>query len=204
MDWQGRCGVGASTHRLERLIRARLEPGADKASIDRHIWDLFGETWAVMFTDLSGFSRNVAEFGVIHFLQTIQESQRLLVPVIEAHDGILLKIEGDSFMVIFRKPERALAAAREMMAVLDAYNVGRAREETVLLCLGLGYGDMLRIGDSDVYGAEVNAASKLGEDIAQAHEILVTDAFLEALEERPVAEELEKAPSGAKRAWRLV
>jgi len=157
-----------------------------------------------MFTDLSGFSRNVAEFGIIHFLQVIQESQRLLIPVIEAHDGILLKIEGDSFMVIFRKPERALAAAREMMAVLEEYNVGRLQEEAVLLCLGLGYGDMLRIGDADVFGAEVNAASKLGEDIAQAREILVTDAFLEALEERPVAEELEKAPPGANRAWRLV
>ncbi|MEN9353868.1 MAG: hypothetical protein RL318_1193 [Fibrobacterota bacterium] len=203
MDWQGRCGTGASTHRLERLIRDRLAPGADKEAIDRHIWDLFGETWAVMFTDLSGFSRNVAEFGIIHFLQTIQESQRLLVPVIEAHDGILLKTEGDSFMVIFRKPARALAAAREMMAVLEVYNADRPREETVLLCMGLGFGEMLRIGDADVFGAEVNAASKLGEDVAQAREILVTDAFLEALDERPPATQLEKAPPGAKRAWRL-
>lgn len=203
MDWQGRCGTGASAHRLERLIQSRLVPGADKGAIDRHIRDLFEETWAVMFTDLAGFSRNVAEFGIIHFLQTIQESQRLLVPVIEAHDGILLKTEGDSFLVIFRRAERALDAGREMMATLALYNRERPDEEKVLLCVGLGYGPMLRIGDADVYGAEVNAASKLGEDIAKAGEILMTDAFLASLEETPKIEPIEKVPPGAKRAWKL-
>ena len=91
----------ASEDRLEKLIQERLLPGADKEKIDKRIWDLFGEDWFVMFTDLSGFSRNVAKFGIIHFLQTIYESQRLLIPVIEENDGILLKIEGDSYLVIF-------------------------------------------------------------------------------------------------------
>lgn len=204
MDWQGRCGTGASAHRLERLIQSRLVPGADKSAIDRHIRDLFEETWAVMFTDLAGFSRNVAEFGIIHFLQTIQESQRLLVPVIEAHDGILLKTEGDSFLVIFRRAARAMDAAQEMMATLEHYNTDRAAEEKVLLCVGLGYGPMLRIGDADVYGAEVNAASKLGEDIAKAGEILMTDAFVASLEEAPRIEAIDKVPPGAKGAWRLL
>ena len=31
--------------------------------------------WCVMATDLSGFSRGVAEYGIIHFLQTIFESE---------------------------------------------------------------------------------------------------------------------------------
>lgn len=69
--------TSASQDRLEKLIQERLQPGADKAQIDARIWDLFGEQWAVMFTDLAGFSRRVAEFGIIHFLQTIFESQRV-------------------------------------------------------------------------------------------------------------------------------
>src|ERR1700682_6614308 len=104
----------ASEHRLEKLISERLIPSADRDGIDRRIWDLFGEEWCVMSTDLAGFSRNVAEFGIIHFLQTIHESERILVPVIEAHDGILLKVEGDSFLVIFRNIDKALHAAVEM------------------------------------------------------------------------------------------
>lgn len=177
MPYRGRIGLSASEERLERLIEERMAPGADRARIDQRIWDLFGEDWAVMFTDLSGFSRNVAEFGIIHFLQTIFESERILVPVLEGNDGILLKTEGDSMLVIFRKPAKALQAAVGMQAACAAYNRGRPEEEKVLLCVGLGYGTMLRIGDSDVFGREVNAASKLGEDTAKAGEILVTDAF---------------------------
>lgn len=49
---------GASADRLENLTAERLVPGADKVAIDRRIWRLFGEKWAVLYTDLSGFSRN--------------------------------------------------------------------------------------------------------------------------------------------------
>lgn len=129
-----------------------------------------------MFTDLSGFSRGVAKFGIIHFLQMIHESERLLIPRIEGHDGILLKVEGDSFLVIFRNVRKALQCSIDMQRTLDTYNEGKAPEDQVLLCVGLGFGRMLRIGDSDVFGAEVNAASKLGEDLAKAREVLVTEA----------------------------
>jgi class 3 adenylate cyclase len=166
-----------SQDRLDRFIRERLAPGADKARIDQRIWDLFGEDWCVMFTDLSGFSRRVEEFGIIHFLQIIHEAGRLLIPVIEDHEGILLKLEGDSFLVIFRNPQKALKCAVDLQHLLAAYDLDRLPEEQVLLCVGMGYGRVLRIGDSDVFGSEVNAASKLGEDRDRAGEFLVTGAF---------------------------
>ncbi|MBV6493420.1 MAG: hypothetical protein LDLANPLL_01439 [Turneriella sp.] len=172
-------GASASEDRLEKLIESRLQPNADKEKIDSRIWDLFGETWAVMFTDLSGFSRNVAKFGIIHFLQTIYESERLLIPIIEDHDGILLKSEGDSLLVIFRNISKALQASMHMQRTLLEYNKDKNDEDKVLLCVGLGYGQMLRIGDVDVFGHEVNSASKLGEDTAEAYEILVTPALAE-------------------------
>ena len=197
--------ISASEERLERLIQQRLQPGSDKECIDKRIWDLFGEEWCAMFTDLSGFSRKVAEFGITHFLQTIYESERLLIPVIEDFDGILLKTEGDSFLVIFRNADKALKAAITMQRVLADYNREKPDEEMVLLCVGLGHGAMLRIGDSDVFGAEVNAASKLGEDTAQAGEILATDAFISKLTDRArlSLEEITDVPPGAKKAFRI-
>jgi class 3 adenylate cyclase len=168
--------LSASEDRLEKLMQERLAPGVDKAVIDERIWDLFGEDWCVMFTDLSGFSRNVAEFGIVHFLQNIYESQRVLIPVIETHDGILLKVEGDSFLVIFRNPQKALRCSVEMQKVTQTYNQGKSKEDQILLCVGLGYGSVLRIGDKDVFGEEVNAASKLGEDTARAGEIVMTES----------------------------
>ena len=197
--------ISASEERLERLIQQRLQPGSDKQCIDKRIWDLFGEEWCVMFTDLSGFSRNVARFGITHFLQTIYESERLLIPVIEAFDGILLKTEGDSFLVIFRNADKALQAAIKMQNLLKNYNHGKPEEDQVLLCVGLGQGPVLRIGDSDVFGAEVNAASKLGEDTAQPWEILATEALINKLTQRDGLSfvELPETPPGADRAYRI-
>ncbi len=198
--------VSASEDRLEKLIEERMKAGADKKLIDARIWDLFGEEWCVMFTDLSGFSRNVAQFGIIHFLQTIQESERILIPVIEDHDGILLKVEGDSFLVIFRNVTKGVQAALAMQRILKTYNTDKAPEERVLLCVGLGFGKILRIGDSDVFGSEVNAASKLGEDTAKAWEILVTDGVKQRCSSMDsiTFDEIPDVPPGAEKAWRVV
>lgn len=165
-----------SESRLWDLVAQRTEADADKAALDQRIWDLFGEDWAVMFTDLSGFSRATARFGIIHFLQIIAEQKRILLPIVAAHDGILVKIEADSFLILFRRAASALRCALAMQHACDAYNADRPEEEQILLCLGIGHGRILKIGDTDVYGAEVNAASKLGEDTAKAHEILVTES----------------------------
>lgn len=196
----------AAADRLEKLIVERLAAGADKVAIDRRIWRLFGEKWAVLYTDLSGFSRNVAEFGIVHFLQTIYESHRLLVPLIEKDNGILLKTEGDSLIVMFRHVNDAIRCSLAMQRCTQEYNKTRIDAEKVLLCVGIGYGEMLRIGDADVFGAEVNAACKLGEDVAKANEILVTGAV--AREARlPVDasfQQLEIAPPGADSAFKLI
>ncbi len=195
----------ASADRLELLIEERLKPETDKARIDRRIWNLFGEKWAVLYTDLSGFSRNVSEFGIIHFLQTIYESHRLLVPVIQHGSGVLLKTEGDSLMVIYRNVDDAVRSAIAMQNRCQRHSKDLPAEDKVLLCIGIGYGDLLRIGDQDVYGAEVNAACKLGEDTAQAHEILITSAVADAVA-LPTGAQLEAltdTPVGMGAAFRM-
>ena len=190
--------------RLRKLLTERLQPGADREAIDRRIWNTFGEQWCVMATDLSGFSRGVAEFGIIHFLQTIYEAERMLIPVVENHDGLLLKMEGDSFFVIFRSVQQALEAAIEMQRTTRRYNAEHPAVEHVLLGVGLGFGQMLRIGDADVFGNEVNSACILGETYAKGYEILVTQAVRENAREEMRFEEFEHVPPGARGAYRLV
>lgn len=71
-----------------------------------------------------------------------------------------------------------------MLAATRAVNTGRRAQERIAVCVGLGYGPVLRVG-GDVWGAEVNAASKLGEDLAQGGEILVTAGLRAALPHEP-------------------
>jgi class 3 adenylate cyclase len=195
-----------SEERLWKLIEERTQPDADVARIDERIWDLFGEEWSVMFTDLSGFSRQVAKFGIIHFLQVIHEQKALLLPIVADHDGILIKIEADSFLIIFKRVRTAVQCAVAMQHACQHLNARRAPEEQVLLCVGIGAGRVLRIGDVDVYGAEVNAASKLGEDTAKANEILVTQKARDQVEDLLGVkfESIDVAVPGSEKNYRVV
>ena len=193
--------------RLESLMAARLVPNADKENIDKRIC----EKWCVMFTDLSGFSRGTEKFGIIHFMQIIFESERLILPIIENFDGFLIKSEGDSLLVLFKRPEKALLCCKKIHEVLHEYNKTKSEEEQILFCVGLGYGDILNIGYADVFGAEVNAASKLGEDTAKAWEILVTENVkneIEQLDEKEIRSleflPIDFIPPGAKGAYKVI
>jgi class 3 adenylate cyclase len=192
-----------SSARLWKLVEERMAQGADVTTIDQRIWDLFGEEWAIAFTDLAGFSRQVAKFGIIHFLQVMLEQQRLLLPIVEAHDGILVKIEADSFLILFKKPVQALRCCIAMQKLCQSVNARRAAEEQIVLCCGLGFGKILKIGDEDVFGHEVNMASKLGEDTAKGNEILVTRAAKDAIGEG-AWEEVHVEYAGESVCWRAV
>jgi adenylate cyclase len=193
--------------KLRYYMAERTRPGSDKPDVDQRIWKQFGEKSAVMFTDLSGFSRRTAEFGIIHFLQVIFESHKIFCPAIDRHDGLMIKADGDSMLVVFKDADRALQCAVEMQRKAYYYNRNKNDEEKILLCVGLGYGDCLRIGDDDIFGAEVNAASKLGEDTAEAWEILVTSDFKKSIEQQTPAhcfEMIDFTPPGSnENAYRL-
>ncbi len=206
MSHSSKTAMQNSEGRLYDLIAQRLLPEANKTEIDQRIWDLFGEEWCVMMTDLAGFSRRVEEYGIIHFLQTIYESERLLLPVVEQHEGFLLKTDGDSSLVIFRKPQKALQCAIVMQQTLIPYNEAKVEQERIHLCVGLGFGKILRVGNSEVFGAEVNAACKLGEDVAKQGETLVTGAFQQACADCAgvTYHKLEHAPAGANSAYKVI
>lgn len=195
----------ASAARLWSLIEERTRPDADVDKIDETIWELFGEDWAIVFTDLAGFSRQTAKFGVTHFLQVIFEQSALLLPVIEAHNGFVVKVEADSLLVLFRTPEAAVECCIAMQRACTKTNERRVEEEQILLCAGIGWGRVLRVGETDVFGREVNAASKLGEDTAKAYEILATESVCKAVGDKPGAkfEALGEAVPGSKTNYRI-
>jgi len=192
--------------RLWALVEERIRNRHETKDVDRRIWDEFGVERAVMFTDLSGFSRNVAKFGILHFLQIIFEKQQLLIPVVQHHGGVLVKSEADSMLLIFPSASEAVIAGVEMQRACERVNVGRPEEDRMILCLGIGHGRMLKIGDEDVFGHEVNLASKLGEDTAKGHEILVTPAARSAAGdiEGVTWAEYEVDYAGESRCWRAL
>jgi class 3 adenylate cyclase len=63
--------------------------------------------------------------------------------------------------------------------------------------IGIGYGDLLVVSDGDLFGSEMNLASKLGEDIAAKMQILLTaQAFAALPPDRYPCTQLAYAVSG--------
>lgn len=176
---------------------------SDAAARIRNQW---GTTCAVLVCDMSGFSRIAHHRGIEAFLALIARMHRLCLPLIEQHRGRLVKAEADNLLAVFANPSAALDAALAMHACTVADGRSREQDDQVRLCMGIGYGPILDIGE-DIFGDEVNLASKLGEDLADPGEILLTARAADPLEQRLQAMQPEShilALSGLKLAyWRV-
>lgn len=170
-----------SEARLYQLIEERMLPGTDVRRVDRRIWNTFGETWAVLVTDLANFAKRAPAFGIIHFLQLIRETRRQIHPAVRDHDGVFVRQDGASFRALFREPADAVRCAIEIQRSCRKLNDRRMPDDHVLLTAGVGFGRLLHVEEGLVYGDELNAATRLASDAAKAHEILLTEPAREGV-----------------------
>ncbi len=154
---------------------------AEVAALDAQIRAQLERPLAVMITDLSGFTATTKRLGILGFLSQVRRLVHLALPLITQHGARLIKVDADDLFVVHESPEALLGLARALQAAIAAHNQ-RAPERTLGLAVGLGFGPTLDEGH-DVWGDSVNTASRLGEDVGRADEVLATDAFVQALPE---------------------
>ncbi len=171
----------ASRTDLERLLQEMLDHPDRQDRLTAEIERLFGQRKAVMVLDMSGFSRTTQTHGIVSFLLMIHQMHVLTRPCIADHRGVTVKEEADNLYCLFDTPHDALQAAAAIHRTLGTANQLLAEERKLYASIGIGYGDILYIGDEDLFGNEVNLASKLGEDIAERGETLLTGAARAAL-----------------------
>jgi adenylate cyclase len=161
---------------LARLLDRRNEHPERLALIDGDIRRRFERRHAVLVLDMCGFSRLSLRHGIVHFLAMIRRMQRLVRPVVVEAGGRVVKTDADNLFAVFADVPPAARAARRIGRTLAAHNAVMPRDWDVHVGIGIGYGDLLMVGDSDLYGCELNLASKLGEDLAGPGEILLTES----------------------------
>jgi class 3 adenylate cyclase len=114
----------------------------------------------------------------------MDRSVRRARPLVRRHGGGLIKVEADSMLLRF--PDVA-AACRSVAALERVMRRERRRlraDESLRFSYGIGWGEVIDLG-SDVFGLEVNLASKLGEDLARPGEALLTPAAAAAVARSP-------------------
>ena len=150
-----------------------------RAKIDKTLWETFGEEQAVFVLDMSGFSRLTRKFGIIHYLSMVRRMQLTTGPIVQSYDGYMVKYDADNCFALFPSPMNAVNAAIAMQHAFDAANILTPDDLDIRIACGIDYGKILVVGSEDCFGDAVNRASKLGEDVAEAGDILVTKEAME-------------------------
>src|SRR5262245_7522787 len=188
--------MGDDAADLRRLLDARNEHPESLADIDGEIWRRFGRTCAVLVLDMCGFSRLTMRYGITHFLAMIRRLGVVVGPVVVAGGGRVVKTEADNVFATFDDVPQALATARAIHSSLEAANSFLPEDWDLHAGIGIGYGPLLLIGEEDLFGSEMNLASKLGEDIAGRGEIMLSASARERVADVVTAAESPVQLSG--------
>ena len=154
---------------IDRLNAASPE---QRPLIEADIRNRFEVEKAVFALDMSGFSLTVRRDGILSYLGMIRRMQNITSPIIAELGGALVKHEADNVLALFDRPADAVRAA---LAINEQLRL-QGGERPIRVSIGIDFGRLLSINGADCFGDPVNTACKLGEDIAQAGEILISHA----------------------------
>lgn len=165
--------LAASAARIEAL-------GANDENL--HVVEL-----TVGFADLVGFSEFTNELGDDEIGEVVEEFETRCLDAVAHRHGRVIKTQGDSVLFVADTPERAYAAAEDIVhAIADEKRLPDVR-------IGLASGPVvLRLGD--VFGPPVNLAARMM-SVARRNRIIVDRATAEGLpEERFETKDLPVRP----------
>jgi adenylate cyclase len=153
------------------LLAVQAGAMSEAAFRERHAWQR-----AILCLDLTGFTASTMELGEMQSLLRILDAQKVCLPVLRECGAESIRCFADDVVGLFAEPDAALDAALELQRRIERFNASElASNNPAECCVGIGWGEVLKIGPDLAQGDEMNRASKLGEDIARGREILITE-----------------------------
>jgi adenylate cyclase len=193
---------------VDRLLAANTDPPSETRPV------------CVMFLDIRGFTAQSRLRPAAETVALLNDFFGELVAVVDRHNGIVNKFLGDGFLALFGAPladpaaaSNALAAARGMLEVVEAWNRARPRQ-AMRIGIGIHIGEAVTgtVGSSlrkeyTVIGDTVNLAARLEQLTKETgSQLLVSDAMHDAT---PVDGAVDLGPMTIRgydepvRVWRL-
>ena len=160
---------------------SQTEVMTERKKIEGTLWDIYGARFAVFILDMSGFSMLTRKYGIVHYLSMVRRMQLTTEPIVKSYGGQMLKYEADNCFAVFPEPLAAVNAAIAMQHAFRAENLLTSDDLDIHIACGIDYGKLLIIGHEDCFGDPVNRASKMGEDVAAAGEILITKEAMDMI-----------------------
>ena len=129
---------------------------------------------AILAADVTGFSR-LMQNDERSTMATLEAARSVFKTQIEAHQGRVMDMVGDSVFAVFETASGAVAAAQEVQKALNANAAQLPEDRQMRFRIGVHLGDVMEKADGTVFGDGVNIASRL-ESLAEPGGITVSDA----------------------------
>jgi class 3 adenylate cyclase len=140
---------------------------------------------AILILNMTGFTKTALKHGSLYSCLRIFDIQKICAPVFLKYGAKKIRTFADDFTATFYDPESALDAALEIHRRVRIFNQSEQSSNVCFECtIGLGYGEVFEIGPDKAMGNEMNQTSKLGEDVAEGGETLITEGFYQAVKGR--------------------
>ncbi|MEP7058886.1 MAG: adenylate/guanylate cyclase domain-containing protein [Caldimonas sp.] len=140
---------------------------------------------AILVADVAGYSRlmNCDEGGTVAALDSARAVFR---SSIDAHQGRVIDMAGDSVLAIFETASGAVGSALEIQRELAQRASSLAEDCRMQFRIGIHLGDVFEKADGSIYGDGVNIAARL-ESLAEPGGVTVSDAVQSAIRRRMAA-----------------
>jgi class 3 adenylate cyclase len=164
-------------------LNTLIEREAELPEIKEELWKKYGTKSTMLILDSSGFTRVSKSHTIYHFLICLVKMRNIVHSVFQKYHCRNFYSISDNIYAEFDTPDVAFEASRDANRAIVEAELMLTEDEPFSICVGIGYGDVLRSKSEGLFGDEMNLASKLGEDIANAGEILMTESAYGQLSE---------------------
>ena len=135
----------------------------------------------IFFSDIENSTALNSELGDEEWVKLLAAHDKLLHLYVERHRGMIVKSQGDGYMVVFSTPELAIGASLDIQRALSAkrQRSRRLRRTPIRVRIGLHTGTAIE-KEGDYFGRNVAMAARVA-SMADGGEILVSVDIADAL-----------------------
>jgi class 3 adenylate cyclase len=127
----------------------------------------------IVFTDVEGSTEMMERLGEETWLGVLRDHNNLMRARVADHNGVVVKSQGDGFMLVFSSASAALACAVELQRMFATYSE-RHPDRALRVRIGVHTGNTFQEAD-DFFGHTVVLAARIT-GRARGGEVLVSEA----------------------------
>lgn len=138
----------------------------------------------ILLTDIKGFTDKTSSKSRAEISTMLDEHRAVVLPLLEARGGHLVKTIGDAFLMTFESPTNAVLAGVSVQEALAKLNEGRSAGDRLEIRIAINSGEV-NLMENDVFGEAVNITARI-EGIAEAGQVYFTEAVYLAMNKSEV------------------